>query len=231
MHDRQAMKLDDFIDQVPKLRMQDPLARLLGGVENGLIEYGYGDAVRLAGHSCPTVAAAYWLTFLAMEKLYPDSLPQRGSIQVEFREDARAGDNGVAAAVVQMLTGAAGGTGFKGILGRFARVGLIRFSPDLLLTMRFTRTDTRAAIEAASDLSLAPADPRIENLLATCVKGQSTQEQESQLAELWQGRVRHLLLDLARDPGVFVVRPRERGQGLFSTSFPGWGRRRDPSSV
>jgi hypothetical protein len=210
------MKLDNFFDQVPKLRMQDPLARLLGGVENGLIDYGYGDAVRLAGHSCPTVAAAYWLTYLAMEKLYPDSLPQRGGIQVEFREDARAGDNGVAAAVVQMLTGAAGGTGFKGILGRFARVGLIRFSPDLLLMMRFTRTDTRASIEAATDLSLVAADPRIGALLATCVREQGTPDEERQLAELWQARVRHLLLDLARDQGVFVVRAPERSHTRLS---------------
>lgn len=56
------MNLHSFFGQVPTLRMQDPLARLLGGADNGILEYSYADAVKLAGHSCPTVAAAYWLT-------------------------------------------------------------------------------------------------------------------------------------------------------------------------
>lgn len=33
--------------------MYDPLAEFLGAAEGGLIEYGYADAVKLAGHSCP----------------------------------------------------------------------------------------------------------------------------------------------------------------------------------
>ena len=32
----------------------DPLAALLGAAEDGRLEYHYADAVRLAGHSCPT---------------------------------------------------------------------------------------------------------------------------------------------------------------------------------
>src|SRR5665213_586656 len=112
------MKLPTFFDAVPKLRVSDPLAEALGCAEGGVFEYGYVDAVRLAGHSCPTVAAAYWLTWRALHVLYPDRLPQRGRIMVEFRDDARSGSTGVVASVVQMLTGAAGSTGFKGIAGR-----------------------------------------------------------------------------------------------------------------
>lgn len=204
------MKLPDFFELVPKLRVQDPLARMFGSAEDGIFEYGFGDAVRLAGHSCPTVAAAYWLTYLALEQLYPGSLPQRGGIRVELREDARAGSTGVVATIVQMLTGAAGSTGFKGIGGRFARVGLIRYAPDLLLSMRFTRLDTRAAVEANADLWLAPPDPATDELLSRCVDERASLEEQQQLAKVWQERVRHLLVDLARDPGVFVVRPVER---------------------
>jgi len=201
-----TMKLPDFFDLIPKLRVQDPLARMLGSAEDGILEYGFGDAVRLTGHSCPTVAAAYWLTYLALEKLYPDSLPQRGGIKVELREDARSGSTGVVATVVQMLTGAGGSTGFKGIGGRFNRVGLIRYAPDLLLSMRFTRLDTRAAVEANADLWLAPPDPTIDTLLGRCVEERASREEQQQLAAVWQERIRHLLIDLARDPGVFVVR-------------------------
>jgi hypothetical protein len=37
----------------------DPLAEVLGAGERGLIEYRHLDAVKLAGHSCPTAAGAW----------------------------------------------------------------------------------------------------------------------------------------------------------------------------
>ena len=201
------MKLPEFFDQVPKLRVFDPLAELLGCAEGGVLEYGYADAVRLTGHSCPTVAAAYWLTWLSLGQLYPGTLPQRGGIQVEFRDSARDGSTGVVAAVVHLLTGAAGSSGFKGLSGRFSRVGLIRFTPDLLLSLRFTRLDTRAAVDAAANLALVPPDPAVEPLLTRYLADAATAEQTQRLGALWQARVRRLLLDHAHDPGVFIVRP------------------------
>ena len=200
----------NFFDQVPKLRVRDPMAELLGCAPGGELEYSYADAVRLTGHSCPTVAAAYWLTWLSLGRLYPDGLPERGGVRVEFQEGARAGSTGVVASVVQLLTGAAGSTGFKGLAGRFNRAGLLRFSPDLPLSLRFTRLDNGDAVDAAADLSLAPADPMLEPLLARCVHGHGSAEELERLAQLWQARVRMLLLDLAHDPVVFIVRPVER---------------------
>ena len=184
----------------------DPLAEALGCAEGGVFEYGYGDAVRLAGHSCPTVAAAYWLTWLALHQLYPDTLPQRGRIKVEFRDDARSGSIGVVASVVQMLTGAAGSTGFKGIAGHHARVGLLRFAPDLPLSLRFTRLDQGTAVDAAADLSLPSPDPALQALLERCSRGSADSESIARLGPLWQLHVRYLLLDLADDPNVFLIR-------------------------
>jgi len=204
------MKLPAFFDEVPRLRMQDPLARLIGSSQDGILDYGFADAVKLTGHACPTVAAAYWLTWLAMEQLYPGELPQRGGVRVEFRDDARSGSTGVIATVVQLLTGAAGGSGFKGLHGRYGRVGLSRYAPDLLLSLRFTRLDTRASVDAAADLGLVPTDPELEPLLTRCIAGKASAQEQAHLAQLWLQRVRHLLLDLARDTGVFVVRPSER---------------------
>jgi hypothetical protein len=204
------MRFPDFFDEVPRLQVQDPLANVLGSAADGIFEYTYGDAVRLAGHSCPTVAAAYWLTYLALEHLYPDALPQRGGIRVEMREDARSGTTGVIATVVQMLTGAAGGTGFKGIGGRFGRVNLIRYTPDLLLSMRFIRQDTRAAVDVNADVGMAPSHPDTAPLLETCLAEKATSEERARLGTLWQDRVKCLLIDLARDPAVFVVRPAEK---------------------
>lgn len=204
------MELCAFFEQVPRLRVRDPLAEILGCAKEGEVEYAYADAVKLTGHSCPTVAAAYWLTWLALGRLYPDALPERGGVRVEFQEGARTGSTGVVATVVQLLTGAAGGTGFKGLAGRFNRAGLLRFSPELPLSLRFTRIDSGAAVDAAADLSYVPPHPDLEPLLARCVRALGTPEDRARLGELWQGRVRTLLLDHADDPGVFIVRPVER---------------------
>lgn len=204
------MKLPEFFDRVPRLRVQDPLARVLGCAEDGILDYDYADAVRLAGHSCPTVASAYWLTFLALESLYADALPQRGEIKVDFREDARAGSNGVVATVVQMLTGAAGSSGFKGLGGRFRRAGLIGYSPDIMLMLRFTRLDSGESVDVGADLSFVAPDQALAMLLQRCTRDTLTPAEETLLGTLWQGRVQKILLEHGRDPVVFMVRPAGR---------------------
>ena len=75
-----------FFEQVPGITVHDPLADLLGAAQGGLVHYGYADAVRLAGHSCPTVASAYWLGVRALRALYGEAVPQRGAVAVELRE-------------------------------------------------------------------------------------------------------------------------------------------------
>lgn len=201
------MRFPAFFSQVPRLRVRDPLAEALGSAEGGLLEYGYEDAVRLTGHSCPTVASAYWLTLRALRLLYPDTLPERGGVRVEFRDDPRDGITGVAAAVVQMLTGAAGHSGFKGLAGQHRRSGLMRYAPDLPLAMRFIRLDNRLAVDAWADLSLLPEDPALAPLLERYGRGRACPEDLHRLGELWQARVQLLLLELAFDSGVFVLRP------------------------
>ena len=216
------MKLPAFFDDVPRLRVRDPLAEAMGCAEGGVLEYCYADAVRLVGHSCPTVAAAYWLTWLAMHELFPDTLPERGGVKVEFREPARLGSTGVVATVVQMLTGAAGSSGFKGIAGRFARNGLARFAPGLPLSLRFTRLDNGEAVDAAADLSLPRADPALESLMERCSNGSADLPAIAEMGRLWQERVKHLLLDLGNDCGVFVIRRVERTRAAPPSGLVAW---------
>lgn len=130
-------------------------------MEDGIIEYTYSDAVKLAGHSCPTVASAYLMTRAAMRALYPAAFPERGGIRVELRDDRLIGVAGVIANVVSLLTGASNDTGFKGIAGRFDRRGLLSFGADIPGQLRFTRQDTSDAAIVSARLERLPGDARI----------------------------------------------------------------------
>nr|WP_299242478.1 hypothetical protein [uncultured Halomonas sp.] len=48
------MTFPNFFDDVPVIRLRDPLAQLLGSATGGVMEYRYAVAVRLTGHSCST---------------------------------------------------------------------------------------------------------------------------------------------------------------------------------
>ena len=201
------MQTTAFYSQVRHLTVHDPLAEFLGAAENGRIEYRYIDAVKLSGHSCPTVAAAYWMTLKALESLYPDTLPQRGGIRVEFRQDQLSGVTGVIANVVAMLTGATFDTGFKGIGGRFDRRQLLYFSADVAEEIRYTRVDTGRAVDLAARLQLVPFAPQTGELMQKCLDGSATPDETAGFRKSWQARVRALLLEHGDDPEVFVVRP------------------------
>lgn len=200
------MQLPEFFDAVPRIAVRDPLARFLGAAADGVIEYRYADVVKLAGHSCPTVASAYLMTRGALLALYPDALPERGGIRVELRDERTAGTTGVVANVASFLTGATQDTGFKGIGGHFDRRGLLSFGVDLPAQLRFTRVDTGASATASAQLDRIPPDPRVALLLPKCLHGVASTEETALFQRLWQGRVRTLLLDCTDDPDVIVVR-------------------------
>lgn len=67
----------DFILGVESIRLNDPLAEILGVFkkENAVLEYTFLDVVKLAGHACPTTAAAYLCCQKALLELYSDKIP------------------------------------------------------------------------------------------------------------------------------------------------------------
>ena len=201
------MSHPDFFDAVPRISLYDPLAEFLGATEGGILQYGYFDAVRLDGHSCPTVASAYWATCKALDFLYPDTMPVRGAIRVEFRQDSASGVTGVIANVVSMLTGATSENGFKGLAGRFDRRRLLFFAVEMPGEMRFTRLDTNQAVHVAANLQHVPGSPRISELMANCLANIATPDEVTEFRQLWQERVRRILLEYGDDPQVFVVTP------------------------
>jgi hypothetical protein len=200
------MNFPDFFGQVPRITLRDPLADLLGSATGGLMSYGYADAVRLAGHSCPTVASAYWLGVRAIRTLYGDDMPTRGSIEVSLREPLETGTTGVVANVLGLLTGAASEGGFAGIGGQFVRRGLMQFNVDIESELRFTRTDTGQVVLAQAYPHRVPGNPQTMRLMQLCLSGQATDDQRIEFRHLWQQRVQRLLLDHAWDDTVFELK-------------------------
>lgn len=199
------MKYPQFFDDIPKISLYDPLAEFLGATEDGVLEYGYIDAVRLAGHSCPTVASAYWSTCKALSILYPDATPVRGDIRVDFNQDSTSGVTGVIANVVSMLTGAMSHNGFKGIGGRFDRRLRLFFAVEMHNEIRYTRLDTNQAVLIKTKLQLVPASPRLPGLMASCVANTANPAEIAEFRQLWQERVRSILLVHREDPQIFVI--------------------------
>src|SRR5690606_34282203 len=119
------------------------LAAFLGASKSGIITYKYVDAVKLAGHSCPTVAGAYLMVRRGLARLYGDEFPERGGIEVHMRDARDHGTTGVIAAVATLVTGAASETGFGGIGAdhRFSRRGLLQFDAPINGLMALRRLD------------------------------------------------------------------------------------------
>lgn len=197
-----------FFSDAPIIDVVDPLADFLGAFGDGRLRYRYVDVVRMAGHSCPTVASAFLMTRAALAKLYGDEPPRRGEIRVELREPRTAGVTGVVAAVCTYVTGATEDSGFPGIGGRFGRRERLFFERPLELgELRFSRLDGAARpVEVSAHLQRVGGDPRTSVLMGRCLRGEASGEEASAFRALWQDRVRRLLLEHADDPEVIELR-------------------------
>ena len=194
-----------FFNEVRRITLTDPLAAFLGAAEGGLIEYTYHDAVKLAGHSCPTVAGAYLATVKALERLYAGTIPERGAIKVSFREHITSGVTGVMANVATLITGATQDNGFKGIAGKFDRRNLLFFNAAIGGEMRFERADNKAAVIAAYHPEIVPHLPAMKALMPLVLAGAADDEEKKEFGRLWQDRVKRILIDHADDPGLVVL--------------------------
>ena len=203
------MSLPAFFAQAPRILLRDPLAELLGAAEDGLIEYGYADAVRLAGHSCPTVAGAYLMARAGLRALYPDTLPERGGVVVTMGAAEVEGTTGVIAQVFTLVTGAAANNGFHGIGGQHARHNLLRYGGgDRNSIASFRRADNGDSVHLSLDLSAIPPAPQLRELMVRALAADATGEERAAFGSVWQDRVRRLLLEHADDPNVIRVERR-----------------------
>ncbi len=188
------MEYPKYYDQVKMIRLYDPLSHFLGAMKEGVVDINYLDCVKLAGHSCPTVAGAYLMALKGLALLYPDSLPQRGFIRVDMREDENEGVTGVICNVISFIMGAGGKGGFKGIQGNFSRNDLIGYHAPIQGDVKLTRIDTNQSVSLSYNPSIIPSDTRMMPLMKQIMDQSATHDEEQLFKHLWQKRVKTILL-------------------------------------
>ena len=183
-----------FFDKVQSIKLQDPLSNILGAFEEGKMEITYLECVKLAGHSCPTVAGAYLMALKGLETLYGTELPQRGFIKVSMHNSEQEGVTGVICNVISFITGANGQGGFKGLNGTFARNNLVEYDKAMEGEVTLTRTDTNQSVTLSYNPSMIGADPMMQTLMGKTMQGVATQDEKKEFGRLWQARVEKILL-------------------------------------
>ena len=184
----------EFFDTIAPITMYDPLSEILGATTDGILTYTYFDMVKLAGHSCPTVAGAWIMTALGLDRLYDSGeTPVRGNIRVEMKGAADEGVEGVIANCIGLVTGAAGETGFKGLAGNFARNNRLFFASDINGEVKLSRLDTDAGVTMRYDPSSVPPSPQMGPLMQKIMQGAATPQERRQFGTLWQERVERIM--------------------------------------
>ncbi|REA00950.1 hypothetical protein DEQ92_19350 [Haloferax sp. Atlit-6N] len=189
------------------IEIRDPVAEALGVLTPGdPFVVTYTDAVKEAGHSCPTASGAYRIVQLGVDALYPDEYPIRSEIEVQAagpRDDAA---YGVMSRIISYVTGATEDDGFGGLAGGYGgRRNLLHFDafdPDTAApTFRFRRTDTDETVEVTYHVGDVPdGGPAIGNL-QEILDGSASNQQREAFADAWHHRVQVVL----NDDSLFTV--------------------------
>lgn len=198
------MKYPDFFDHIETITMKDQLAHFLGTFEEGEVTFSYLDVVKMAGHSCPTVAGAYLMCKEALKLLYPNALPRRGSISVTLNGTQDEGVLGVIASVIGNITGAAGEGGFKGLNGNFFRNNLLKFEEGLEGQVEFVRVDTKKKVTMNYNPNLVLPDAKMQPLMGKLMKGEGDGKDQEAFGVLWQKRVEEILTNHKAYEGLLV---------------------------
>jgi len=194
-----------FFAEARPIKLREPLAETLGAFEGdgNVVEYTYSDAVKMAGHACPTVTGAYLACQAALDALYPGEIPVRGEIAVTVHGEADEGVFGVMGQVFTYITGAAPLTGFRGLGPKFKRKDLLKYSSDkpdpAAAVFEFKRLDNGRSVtvrflpweipfpeEKAKRLGEV-----MEKVLWEAAKGPEARE----LKDLWIEKVRGMIID------------------------------------
>jgi len=183
------MEYPQFFTEIEHIVLKDELSEFLGTSKDGIIDISYLEIVKMAGHSCATVAGAYLMAKEGLKALYPNETPNRGEIKIEFSGTLE--DNtGVVALVLSNITGATENMGFTGIMGKYNHRGLMFYGANIKANVRFTRLDTNKSVEVFYNPHkiVSPGE-----IMQSAIGPNATDETKSTFGERWQQMVKTVL--------------------------------------
>ena len=198
------MNYPAFFDDIPSIKLYDPLSSLLGTFDNGELTISYLDVIKGSGHSCPTVAGAYLMCYHALRTLYPQDSAVRGDLSVQFTAAMEEGTTGVVSNIISYITGATDKSGFKGLGGKFIRHSLMAFDQEVP-SVRFTRIDTQKSVDLFYELNAVEADPKQMALMQAIMQNRADVQEKKEFGKLWQERVERIMIDNFDNPALIRV--------------------------
>ena len=182
--------------KTPSITLYDPLGDLLGAGD-GHFTYIFEDAVKVAGHACPTVACSFLLAKTALERLFPGETPQRGDVRITVPGAIDQGVNGPISQILTLLTGAAGDNGFHGLGGQFVRHALLNFMEVQVdrAPFIFERISTQKTVRLVFSAEAFPPAPILSELMHLMLSGHASDEQKAEFKQAWRQRVLSILAD------------------------------------
>ncbi len=194
----------EFLTEVEPIRFREPLAETLGAFaeEGAILDYTFIDVVKMAGHACPTTAGAYQCCRKALERLYPDELPVRGNIAITVYGEQDEGVYGVIGQIFSLLTGAAPATGFRGLMHKFRRKDLLKFSAEKIdpeaLCFEFRRLDNNNAVLVKFYPRRIPFAEekarRLGELMEKVIWEAAKDDERKEFEDLWMEKVENIVL-------------------------------------
>ena len=209
-----------YIEQVSPIMMRDPLIEMLGQTDEPM-PYYYEEAAKLSGHSCMVVAAAWTMTRLSLEQLYPNGeVPVRGQIAIQAPGAEDEWNIGVFGEVMAYITGASPKTGFSGSI--FAKGNPLTVRRNKMIYTEepvgtappkmewiFTRTDTGQSVAVSWNIALV--QPPINEKVLTepggkLASGTASQEEAAKFIKEWNDAALYLLENAGKVDGLVTVR-------------------------
>jgi hypothetical protein len=194
----------DFILDIEPIRLRDPLAETLGVFKKkiAVLEYTFLDVVKLAGHACPTTAAAYLCCQKALLELCADEIPTRGEIAITVYGEPDEGVYGVVSQIFTLLTGAASATGFRGLGPKFKRKDLLKFNPQKIdpaaQCFKFQRLDNKKTVTVKLYPDKIPFSAekakRLQALMPKVIWEAARKDEYEEFQDLWMEKVRDMLV-------------------------------------
>ncbi|MCL4432335.1 MAG: hypothetical protein M1300_08445 [Epsilonproteobacteria bacterium] len=195
-----------FFQSVSTIIIYDPLAEVLGASHDGIIIYGYSDVVKLAGHSCPTVAGAYLMLQKGLKCLYEDKTPVRGEVKVYMKGKLGEGVVGVIANVASLIIGSTDTSGFHGLRGKFDRRNLLIYEADIDGEIALERVDNGARVTLSYHPEIVSIDPKMQVWLEMIISNKADFEIKQAFKSAWQDRVKKILIDNVNNPDLIICK-------------------------